>query len=260
MTEATPTTPTALPYELERTVRIAASPEIVFEYFTDSTRWAAWWGAGSTIDARVGGAVLIRSPNAPEAIGTVEEIDPPRRIVFTMGYRSGKPFPPGASRVTISLRATADGTCLHLVHAAADAGARDEYVQGWRYQLSLFANLVLDSINADANGLADRWFAAVSEGDAAVRASRLSALAAPHIEYRDRYSCISGIDDLVPQIDAMHRFMAGFSVRRKGVARHRQGAILVDWVQAGPGGSPAGEGGGVIELDPAGRVSRVTMF
>jgi uncharacterized protein YndB with AHSA1/START domain len=259
MTETTPTT-TALPYELERTVRIAASPDIVFGYFTDSARWAAWWGAGSAIDARVGGDVLIRSPNAPEAVGTVEAIDPPRRIVFTMGYRSGKPFPPGASRVTISLHATADGTRLHLVHAAADAGARDEYVQGWRYQLSLFANLVLDSVNADPNGLADRWFAAMSEGDSSTRRSQLTAIAAPTIEYRDRYSCISGLDDLLPQIDAMHRFMKGFNVTRKNDARHRLGAILVDWTQAGPGGSAAGEGTGVIELDPAGRVSKVTMF
>ena len=36
-------------------VRIEADRETVFRYFTDSGRWAAWWGAGSTIDPRPGG-------------------------------------------------------------------------------------------------------------------------------------------------------------------------------------------------------------
>jgi uncharacterized protein YndB with AHSA1/START domain len=251
---------TELPYELERTVRISASPEIVFGYFNDSKRWAAWWGTGSTIEARVGGNLFIRYPNAVEAVGTVEEIDPPRRIVFTMGYPSGKPFPPGASRVTITLENEAGATLLHLTHATVDPAARDLFVQGWRYQLSLFANVVLDRIYADAGARVDEWFAALSEPDDAARAARVSVLALPAIQYRDRYSCVDGVAELLPQVGAMHRFMPGFTMTRRGEVRHRQGSVLVDWVQAGPGGTPAGEGAAVIEFGPASRVSRVTMF
>src|SRR5262249_5445683 len=47
---------TELTHSLNRTVVIRAMPETVFRYFTDSARWAAWWGHGSTIDARPGGA------------------------------------------------------------------------------------------------------------------------------------------------------------------------------------------------------------
>jgi len=249
-----------LPYELERTVRIGADPGTVFRYFTDSSKWAAWWGAGSTIDAKVGGHLLIRYPNAIEAVGTVEAIDPPRRIAFTMGYPSGQPFPPGGSRVTITLEPAPDGTLLRLAHATGDAESRDHLVQGWRYQLSLFANTVLDAEYADAGARADDWFAALSEPDAAARAARVSALASPDLVYRDRYSSIAGTGELLPQVDAMHRFMPGFSVKRRGEARHRQGSVLVDWVQAGPGGSPAGEGTGVIEFGAGGRIVRVTMF
>jgi uncharacterized protein YndB with AHSA1/START domain len=251
---------TELPYELERSVRISASPEIVFGYFSDSSRWAAWWGAGSTIDPRPGGSLLIRYPNAVEAVGTVEEIDPPRRIVFTMGYPSGKPFPPGASRVTITLANEAGATLLHLTHATIDAAARDLFVQGWRYQLSLFANVVLDTIYAEAEARVDEWFGALSEPDDAARAARVSELAWPAIQYRDRYSCVDGVAELLPQVGAMHRFMPGFTVTRRGDVRHRQGSVLVDWVQAGPGGTPAGEGAAVIEFGADTRVSRVTMF
>jgi uncharacterized protein YndB with AHSA1/START domain len=251
---------TTLPFEVERTVRIAAAPEIVFAYFTDSARWAAWWGAGSTIEARPGGALLIRYPNAVEAVGTVEALDPPRRIVFTMGYASGTPFPPGASRVTITLDPEDAGTRLQLRHETADAAAREQFVQGWRYQLSLFTNLVLDGAYADGAWRVDEWFAACSEPDAAARAERLGRLAAPAIEYRDRYSAIGGVDDLLAQVGAMHRFMPGFSVSRTGAVRHRQGMLLADWAQAGPDGKAFADGAAVIELAAGGRIARVTMF
>ena len=33
-----------LPFQLDRTVRIQARPDTVFTFFTDSDRWASWWG------------------------------------------------------------------------------------------------------------------------------------------------------------------------------------------------------------------------
>src|SRR5436190_13472020 len=92
-----------LPHKLDRTVVIVARPETVFRFFTDSVRWASWWGAGSTIDATPGGKVYIRHPNGIEASGEVLELNPPERFVFTYGFASGKPMAPGSSRVTISL-------------------------------------------------------------------------------------------------------------------------------------------------------------
>ena len=92
-----------LPYRLDRTVTITASRETVFRFFTDSARWASWWGAGSTIEARPGGPVYIRHPNGVETLGEVVEVQSPERIVFTYGFASGKPIPPGSSRVTIRL-------------------------------------------------------------------------------------------------------------------------------------------------------------
>src|SRR6185503_3425465 len=106
-----------LTHFVERTLDIQAPRDIVFRYFTDSAHWAAWWGAGSTIDARAGGRVLIRYPNGVQVLGEVIEAVEPERIIFTYGYESGKPIPPGSSQVTIQLKTVESGTRLHLTHA-----------------------------------------------------------------------------------------------------------------------------------------------
>src|SRR5215831_21104323 len=149
-----------LTHELERLVVIQAPREAVFRFFTDSARWAKWWGAGSTIEPRVGGKVYIRHPEGTETLGEILEVHPPSRIVFSYGYASGKLIPPGGSRVTISLSPCDGGTSLHLKHEFCDATARDHHVQGWRFQLSLFANAVSDEVFANASGLVDAWFEA----------------------------------------------------------------------------------------------------
>src|SRR5215208_8225190 len=158
---------TAMPHTLNRTVVIGATPDIVFSFFTDDGRWAAWWGKGSTIDARPGGTVYIRHPNGVEAGGEVVDVAPPDRIVFTYGFVSGTPMPSGTSRVTIRLAPHQEGTELTLVHEFADASPRDHHVQGWRYQLSLFANIVADQVHAGAAQAVDRWLQVWSIADEA---------------------------------------------------------------------------------------------
>ena len=127
-----------LTHQLDRSIFILALKATVFAFFQDSARWAQWWGAGSTIDPRPGGKVYVRYPNNVEASGEVEEVQAPDRIVYTYGYVSGQPVGPGQSRVTITLTSEGGGTRLRLTHAFAEAAARDQHVQGWRFQLSVF--------------------------------------------------------------------------------------------------------------------------
>jgi uncharacterized protein YndB with AHSA1/START domain len=249
---------TSLPHRLERTIVIKARRETVFRFFTDGARWAAWWGAGSAIDARPGGPLLIRHPGGIEARGEVLEVVPPERIVFTYGYASGRPMPPGASRVTIRLEAERPGTRLVLVHEFAEAAARDEHVQGWRYQLSLFANVVLDERHAGAAGAVDGWFAAWSEPDEPAREELLRKIAAPGVEFRDRFSLVAGLDDLLPHLAARHRFMPGLRLRRVGEVRHCQGTALADWVAVAADGQERGRGTNVFLLDADGRIESAT--
>lgn len=251
---------TTLTQSLERTIVIEASPEIVFTYFTDSARWAAWWGTGSSIDARPGGRMLIRYPDGTEVAGDVVELRPPKHIAFTYGYVSGSPIPPGSSRVTIDLERHGRGTRLHLVHLFSDAAVRDQHMQGWRYQLSLFANLVANDLHRDAAVNIDKWFAAFAEPDDQVRLAGLTAIASPDVRFRDRFSCVEGLDDLSGHIAGALRFMPGITLTRTGDVRHCQGVALVEWSATGPDGKPRSRGTNVFTLGPDDRIESVTGF
>jgi uncharacterized protein YndB with AHSA1/START domain len=250
-------TPLTLPHALDRRVLIRARRETVFRYFTDSARWAAWWGAGSTIEPRTGGKVYIRHPNAVEAGGEVVEIDPPRRVVFTLGYAGGEMAAMGPSRVTITLEDDPAGTRLHLRHEFAEVAARDHHLQGWRYQLSVFANVVADGLQGEAAARVDAWFAAWSEPDRARRGGLLDGAVVAGIRFRDRFSLIEGRGDLDPHLDAVHTFMPGSRLTRAGEVRHCQGTVLADWIAHRADGAEAGRGTNVFQLDADGRIEDV---
>jgi uncharacterized protein YndB with AHSA1/START domain len=249
-----------LPHRVERTLDIEAEREIVFRFLTDTARWAAWWGVGSTIDPRIGGKVLIRYPGGTEAIGEVVELVAPDRLVFTYGYVTGTPIPPGSSLVTFQLEAHGSRTRLRFTHAFAEPGPRDQHVQGWRYQLSLFANVVADELYAGAEDLVDRWFAAWSEADSAAIETRLRALVTTSVRIRDRFSALEGIDDLIAHIAAARRFMPGIRMQREGSVRQCQGMALADWVARAADDQERARGTNVFVFGGGGRIESVTGF
>jgi uncharacterized protein YndB with AHSA1/START domain len=251
---------TTLSHRLDRTLVIRARRETVFAYFTESKQWAAWWGTGSTIDPRPGGQMLIRHANGVEVSGEVLEVEAPERMVFTYGSTSGQPNPRESSRVTIRLDGHPQGTLLQLTHEFADVAARDEHVQGWRFQLSLFANLIANTANATAPDTVDRWLAAWSEPDATAREQSLAAIGTPDLEFHDKFSCVAGDDDLKAHLAAVHRFMPGMRLERRGDIRHCQWQVLADWVAVGPDGHERGRGTNLFSLDADGRIVTVTGF
>jgi uncharacterized protein YndB with AHSA1/START domain len=239
---------------------IRAPRALVFRYFTDSTRFAAWWGPGSTIDPHPGGAVLIRYPNAVIARGTVEQIIPDERIVFTYGYDDpARPIAPGTTRVTISLRDDEDGTRLDLRHDFADPALRDQHVPGWRYQLSVFANVAANEAHARATELIDQFFSAWNEADAARRRGLLDTVADRRIEFRDSFAATSGVADLADHIAAIHMHMPGTQLERASQPRQSQGAVLVDWIGR-RGAEIAARGTNFFEFTPSGRIGCVFGF
>ena len=254
----TPSPP--LPHRLDRTIVIEAPRDIVFRFFTDAARWASWWGAGSTIDAKPGGRLLIRYPDGTEVVGEVIDLAPPERVVFTYGYASGQMIPPGGSLVTIRLESDPRGTKLEFRHDFAEAAVRDQHVQGWRYQLSLFTNVVANELHGDAAATIDEWFAAWLERDAVTRRSRLAAIARADVKFRDRFSRIDGLDELNEQIGAAQRFMPGLRMERRGAVRHCQGLVLADWAALTPENQERGHGTNVFAFEPGRKIEAVTGF
>lgn len=249
--------PAALPHVLERSVLIRATPATVFNFFTDTPRWATWWGAGSTIDARPGGKLTIRYPGNVEVGGEVIEVKPHERIVFTYGYVSGKPIPVGSSRVTIRLAPDPRGTRVHLSHEFAEAAVRDQHVQGWRYQLSLFGNVVSNEVNADAASIVDTWFSAWADPDAGKRARVFEGIGGPDVSFRNRYSMIDSLGELLAHVTATQQYMPGVTLKRTGAVRHCQGTVLADWVATGPDGKEMTRGTNVFQFGHTGKIESV---
>ncbi len=251
---------TELPFRLDRTITIQAPPDRVFRFFTDNARWSTWWGAGSTVEPRPGGKVYIRHPGGIESAGEVVEVDAPRRFVFTYGFVSGSPIPAGGSRVTIALEPSPRGTTLTLTHDAPSQAARDEHEQGWRFQLSLFANVVANETTAHAAQYVDLWYAAWAEPDAIARKKMLEEIAVPDVRMQDRYSALDGLADILPHIAASQRFMPGMRMRRAADVRACQGMVLSDWVVEKLTGESVGQGTNVFVFGPTGRIEWVTGF
>lgn len=103
---------------VERELRIAARPEIVFGLLTDPEQIIRWHGIAVEADARPGGVYRVHS----NELGHVEEgqfleVVPFTRLVYSWGWAPG-PFDvaAGSTTVTFTLTPEGDGTRLHLMH------------------------------------------------------------------------------------------------------------------------------------------------
>jgi uncharacterized protein YndB with AHSA1/START domain len=140
--------------ELEFVRTYAAPRQLVWDAWTDPDQIAQWWGPRGIstpresieIDLRPGGrmsfemvddATGARYPNR----GTVVEVDPPARLVWSDdGFADGS----GRGTATVTFTEVDAGTTTLRVHIVADfaddvrAGAE----QGWGSQLSKLADFL----------------------------------------------------------------------------------------------------------------------
>ena len=66
--------------------------------------------------------------------------------------------------------------------------------------------------------------------------------------------------DLKAHLAAVHRFMPGMRLERRGDVRHCQWHVLADWVALGTDGQERGRGTNLFVLDADGRIAEVTGF
>ena len=247
----------AFAFSLEHTVEIRARRATVFRYFTDPARFARWWGAGSSIDPVVGGAISIRYPDGTTASGKVIELAPDERIAFTYGYdKPDAAIPPGGSLVTLELSELDTGTRVHLQHDVTDAKTRDEHVQGWRYMLALFANAAGADALAHAGDAIAVWFSAWNESNATRRRGLLAPIVSPEVDFRDATGCAAGLDQLLGHIAACQLFMPGLRLEPRGKVRAAHGSAVIDWA-AMKEGAVALTGTNIVRFAPDGMITEV---
>lgn len=126
---------------IERSVRIAAPPEVVFEFLTDRKLIPRWMGFAAQVDPRPGGIYRCSVVNRDLFVrGEFVEVDPPRRVVLTWGWEgSDGLIPPGSSTVEFTLRPDGEGTLLHLRHSGLPPGHDAFHDTGWQRYLARLA-------------------------------------------------------------------------------------------------------------------------
>jgi len=246
-----------LPCLFEREIGVRARAATIASVLLESERFARWWGAGSSIDARVGGALRIRYPNGVLAGGELLVSQPPRRFAFSYGYASGEPVPIGATRVELELLQGELETRVHLRHLCADERVRDLHVAGWRYQLGQLARVACELEHAALEPKLDAWFRAWNEREPDARRALLELCAHPRIEFRDAHGCVDGLAELAAHIGLAQQHMRAARLERCGPAQHSHGSALVPWRALAADGASLGEGTNALELAADGRLARV---
>lgn len=120
---------------VEVSVEIDAEPATVYELWTTAEGMCAWWGRSAEVDARPGGAVVVDIDGEHVVEGEFVELDPPRRIVMTFGWREGTP-PPGSTTIEVTFDARSEGgTRVVLRHTELPLDEIVGHVQGWTHFL-----------------------------------------------------------------------------------------------------------------------------
>jgi uncharacterized protein YndB with AHSA1/START domain len=135
-------------------IRIAASPETVFDFFTDPDKMIQWMGRSAELDPRAGGTLRCDINGRDVARGEYVAVDRPSWIVFTWGWEGEEPtVVPGGSTVEVLLTGDGEGTRLRLIHSdLPSAESAERHSHGWRHYA---ARLTVAAAGGDPG--ADPW-------------------------------------------------------------------------------------------------------
>jgi len=125
---------------VELEVRVAATPETLWEFFIDPEKMTRWKGRRAELDPRPGGTYRVELNDQAIARGEYVELVPHSRVVFTWGWEGDHPVQPGSSTVEINLEPDGDSTLVRLRHTGLpDEHQRVEHTGGWNHFLARLA-------------------------------------------------------------------------------------------------------------------------
>ena len=99
------------PHPIDKVWRAVTTPEHL----------KAWFPSPVDVDLRPGGEMRFGEFDGPAGAGTVEVVEPPRRITFTWG----------ADRLSFELTPSAAGTTFTLTHSFDDRYGAPSFATGW---------------------------------------------------------------------------------------------------------------------------------
>ncbi len=131
---------------------VAATPDRVFDAWTDVAQLAAWWWpqlAGTTyaVDARPGGHYRISSPAIGATVsGVFTELDRPRRLALTWSWEDdGDPEAVVEDTVVVTFDPEADGTLVTVAHTSVAHEPEGGAERGWNDVLDRLVRLYDES-------------------------------------------------------------------------------------------------------------------
>ncbi|MCK6456194.1 MAG: SRPBCC domain-containing protein [Phycisphaerae bacterium] len=248
---------------LELCVQIAARPEVVFRFLSDATGFAAWMGDGAMIEPVVGGAVRVKYPHGPVAVGRVLELTPPRRAVYSWGYESGpSAVKPESSTLTITLTGNEEGTLVTLRHDGLPSEAeRIGHTAGWRHYLAMMSTAAHRDAMADRlDSVVDAYVSAWAEPDAARRLTILQRCWAEDGRFRDAFGCVDGREALTAHIGNAIRMTGGARLERAGAIQQVHSFGRFAWRAVRPDGTVLASGVNCVEFNAAGQIAAMVGF
>ncbi len=122
--------------EVDKSIVVPLNAAATFAMITEPERIRRWKAITARLDLRVGGEYRFTVTPGHVAEGTILEIEPGRRLVYTWGWTGTEDLPPGASTVTITLEPQGEhATLVRLVHEGLTAEQAEQHGAGWDHFL-----------------------------------------------------------------------------------------------------------------------------
>lgn len=112
---------------------IKASPKLIYQAFTNSSRLREWMSDGATTEVKPGGRFFLWWNSGYYTTGEFTELNPEEHLAFTWRGRGE----PGSTQVSVQITPAEEGAQLTLEHSGLGSGSewdtvRPEFQKGWQ--------------------------------------------------------------------------------------------------------------------------------
>jgi uncharacterized protein (TIGR03086 family) len=139
----------------EKSVVVPLDPDATFALITQPERLRRWMAVAARVELRPGGDYRWTVTPGHTAAGTVVDVEPGKRVVYTWGWEGDGDPEPGGSTVTVTLTPVDAGTEVRLVHDGLTDEQAAHHAVGWNHFMD---RLVAAGRDGDAGP--DEWAAA----------------------------------------------------------------------------------------------------